>query len=137
MKQRIYPEALNTIRTAQHEGRTVLLATSSIDVIVKPLADFLHVDFLATRMEFRDEKSTGYFIQPPVFAEDKKNHVAAYLSKHKRTFVECIFYSDSINDLPLLEVVGHPVAVNPDIRLRRIAEKRGWAIRYFKKRRNS
>lgn len=131
LKHHIYQEAVDIIKEAKAKSILVLLATSSIDIIVKPIADFLGVEYFATRMEFEGEISTGRFISPPLFGREKKNQVLAYLEKKQIDPCRCAFYTDSVNDLPLLEAVGHPVAVNPDMVLKKIAAQRGWEIKRF------
>ena len=114
---------------APAEGRRVILATSSIDFIVAPIAEHLGVrEVLATSLEFVDGVCTGKFANTPMFRREKKEQVLAFLAAEGVPPQECSFYSDSIFDLPLLEAVGTPVAVNPDFRLHRIARERGWTI---------
>jgi HAD superfamily hydrolase (TIGR01490 family) len=125
----LFPSAVALVQKLQREGRRVMLATSSLDFIVAPLAEHLHVDgVLATTMEFVDGVCTGNFIGTPMFRREKKDRVLAFIAGQGVTPRECSFYSDSIYDLPLLDAVGTPVAVNPDILLRRIARRRGWTI---------
>jgi len=125
----IFPQALTLIRNLRTSGRKVLLATSSIDIIVKPLAEYLGVDdFVATRLEFTNGLCTGRFLSAPLFAEEKKRRVAEYVERVDFSLDDCGFYSDSIHDLPLLEAVGRPVAVNPDNRLRKVARRRNWEV---------
>ena len=106
-----------------------MLATSSVDFIVAPLAAYLDVNgVLATNLEFSDGACTGRFDGLPMFRREKKERVLAFLAEHAIDPRDCSFYSDSIYDLPLLESVGRPVAMNPDFRLRRVARRRGWPI---------
>jgi HAD superfamily hydrolase (TIGR01490 family) len=130
LKADLFPEAIELVHRLRDEGRRVMLATSSLDIIVEPLAKYLHVDgVLATALEFEGESCTGRLKGMPMFRREKKERVLSYLAREGVPAGECSFYSDSIYDLPLLEAVGKPVAVNPDFRLRRIARLRGWAIR--------
>ncbi|MGA2479072.1 MAG: HAD family hydrolase [Spirochaetia bacterium] len=125
----LFPAAVALVQKLQREGRRVMLATSSLDFIVAPLAEHLGVSgVLATTLEFMDGVCTGNFVGTPMFRREKKDRVLAFLGGEGVAPQECSFYSDSIYDLPLLEAVGTPVAVNPDIRLRRIARSRGWTI---------
>jgi HAD superfamily hydrolase (TIGR01490 family) len=125
----LFPAGVALVKKLQREGRRVMLATSSIDFIVAPLAEHLGISgVLATTLEFKDGICTGKFIGTPMFRLKKKERVLAFLAAEGVSPGECSFYSDSIYDLPLLEAVGTPVAVNPDIRLRRIARGRGWTI---------
>jgi len=129
LKGDLFEEAVVLVRQRRAEGRRVILATSSIDFIVAPLAAHLGVDgMLATTLQFEDGACTGRIVGTPMFRREKKNRVLAYLAAEGVAASECSFYSDSIYDLPLLEEVGRPVAVNPDFRLRRIARGRGWPI---------
>jgi HAD superfamily hydrolase (TIGR01490 family) len=129
LKGDLFQDAVTLVRRRRAEGRRVILATSSLDFIVAPLAAHLAVDgMLATTLQFEDGICTGRIAGTPMFRREKKNRVMAYLAAEGVAASECSFYSDSIYDLPLLEGVGRPVAVNPDIRLRRIARRRGWPI---------
>jgi HAD superfamily hydrolase (TIGR01490 family) len=131
LKPRLYPQAMQIISAAKREGESVLLATSSIDIVIRPIAEYLDVEYMATRMEFNNGVSTGRFIPPPLFGEEKCNQVLAYLEKHAIDPHTCSFYSDSVHDVKLLQAVGTPVAVNPDNKLKRIAKRRNWNIVYF------
>jgi HAD superfamily hydrolase (TIGR01490 family) len=125
----VFPGAMDLVRRLHDDGRRVMLATSSIDFIVAPLAEYLGIDgVLATTLEFKDDVCTGRIIGAPMFRGEKRNAVLSYLAENGTSPTVCSFYSDSAYDLPLLESVGKPVAVNPDARLRRIARARGWAI---------
>jgi HAD superfamily hydrolase (TIGR01490 family) len=129
----VYQEAIDLIRSRQNEGRRVVFATSSIDIIVEPLARWLGVELIASSLEFVDDRCTGRFRGPPVFRAEKKRRVLQLIGDSSFEPDDCSFSSDSIHDLPLLEVVGRPVAVNPDRRLKKIARQRGWPILRFEK----
>ena len=129
LKNDLFAGAIALVARLKAEGRHVVLATSSIDFIVQPLAEHLGVEgVLATTLEFVGGVCTGRFIGMPMFRREKKNRVLAFCAAERVDPRECTFYSDSIFDMPLLEEVGRPVAVNPDFRLRRIARRRGWTI---------
>lgn len=132
LKHDVYPEALSLIKERKSQGKTVALATSSLDFIVMPLAEYLGVEIvLATSFEFRDGMCTGMIRGAPLFRQEKRRRVLEYVNQSGVPRHECSFYSDSIYDLPLLEDVGNPVAVNPDFKLRRIAKTRNWSILDF------
>jgi HAD superfamily hydrolase (TIGR01490 family) len=129
LKGDLFKGAVILVRQRREEGRRVVLATSSLDFIVAPLAAHLGAGgILATTLQFVNGACTGQIAGMPMFRREKKNRVLAYLAKEGVAPSDCSFYSDSIYDLPLLEEVGRPVAVNPDFRLRRIARRRGWPI---------
>jgi putative phosphoserine phosphatase / 1-acylglycerol-3-phosphate O-acyltransferase len=128
----IHPEAAALIAGMKTSGRKVYLATSSLDIIVAPLARHLGVDgVIATSLEFRDGICTGRYAGPPLFRGGKMSRVLRFMEETGVDAAECSFYSDSVYDLPLLSAVGRPVAVNPDFRLRRLARRRGWEILKF------
>ncbi|MGA2764205.1 MAG: HAD family hydrolase [Spirochaetia bacterium] len=125
----IYAGAIALIEGQRKKGRTVTLASSSLDFIIMPLADFLGIDtVIATSLEFDGDRCTGRVAGTPMFRREKKKRVLEYISSQGQDPADCSFYSDSIFDVPLLEAVGRPVAVNPDFRLRRLARARGWPI---------
>jgi len=129
LRQDLFPEAVRLLESRRSEGRRVILATSSLDFIVKPLAEFLAVDgVLATELEFERGTCTGRLKGVPMLGRGKKERVLSFLQAEGVRAEDCAFYSDSIYDLPLLESVGLPVAVNPDFRLRREARRRGWQV---------
>jgi HAD superfamily hydrolase (TIGR01490 family) len=129
LKGDLFEGALSLVRKLRGDGRRVVLATSSLDFIVAPLAEYLGVaGVLATMLEFANGVCTGRILGTPMFRREKKERVLSFLAAEGIQAQECSFYSDSIYDLPLLEAVGTPVAVNPDFKLRRIARRRKWQI---------
>ena len=123
------PEMCKLIESIKAEGGEVILATSSLDFIVKPLAEHLGIEVLiASELEYEEGRCTGLLAGKPLFGHAKRDAVLAYTRGRGVAPKDCAFYSDSIHDLPLLLEVGRPVAVAPDRRLRREAEARGWSI---------
>jgi len=123
------PKMRRLIESIKAEGGEVLLATSSLDFIVRPLADDLGVDaLLASSLEYEDGRCTGRLAGKALFGLANRDAVLGFARDRGVDLSDCAFYSDSIHDLPLLLEVGKPVAVSPDRRLRRVAEARGWAI---------
>ncbi len=129
LQRDLRPRSEALLARLRAEGWQVVLATTSLDLIVAPLARRLGVtEVLASRLEFADGRATGRFQGPPLLREEKKRRVLEYLRALGERPEDCAFYSDSILDLPLLEAVGRPVAVNPDRRLASSARRRGWSI---------
>lgn len=123
------PEMIRIIHSVQEKKEEIVLATSSFRVIIEPLANFLNADYLiSTELEYSEGSTTGMLNGVPAFGTGKKERLEQLLTRRGLTPGECSFYSDSHRDLPLLEVVGLPVAVNPNNKLRRTALKRGWRI---------
>jgi HAD superfamily hydrolase (TIGR01490 family) len=119
---------------AQHQARGALCAivTATNSFVTAPIAAELNVPhLLATEPEEIDGRFTGRVSGVPCFREGKITRVDEFLSERGQTmqgFSESYFYSDSLNDLPLLSRVNRPVAVDPDPTLRAHAEQRGWPV---------
>jgi HAD superfamily hydrolase (TIGR01490 family) len=129
LKGRLRPELLGLIASIQAEGGSIVLATSSLDFIVRPLADYLGADaLLASSLEFEDGRCTGRLAGEALFGVAKRDAALAYARARGISPADCAFYSDSIHDLPLLLAVGSPVAVKPDHRLKKESKSRGWAL---------
>ena len=129
----IKPQALDLVRAHQAAGDLVVIVTATNEFVTRPIADAFGVPDLIAINLARDPV-TGWFngeiLGTPSFREGKVARVQDWLTSQQLSWndVESTFYSDSINDLPLLEHVTHPVATNADDRLRSIALERGWRI---------
>ena len=126
------PQALDLVRGHQRQGDTVAIVTATNELVTRPIAAAFGVpELIAVELE-RDAGGwiTGEIAGVPSMREGKVVRVAQWLQARGLDWldVESTFYSDSMNDLPLLERVQHPVATNPDPRLRTIALERGWRI---------
>jgi len=133
MQRRIRPsipvKAVELI--ASHEDALTAIVTATNRFITEPIARELGVpNLLATDIEEIDGMFTGKPHGTPTFREGKIKRVDEWLASMGHTLgdFESWFYSDSLNDLPLLERVDHPVAVDPDATLRALAQERGWPI---------
>ncbi|PUE52617.1 phosphoserine phosphatase [Limnohabitans sp. 2KL-17] len=132
IRPRVMPEALALVRSHQHAGDTVIVVTATNEFVTRPIAQAFGVsELIAVELE-RDANGwiTGEIRGTPSFREGKVTRVAQWLDQNGLGWgdVEMTFYTDSINDLPLLEKVHHPVATNSDARLRQLATERGWRI---------
>jgi HAD superfamily hydrolase (TIGR01490 family) len=131
-KAGIYREAEKLIRDLKSRGERICFATSSIDIIIKPLEDYFGIhESLATSLEFLDGKASGKIIGQSFFGPKKKTAVESWLADNSLKTQDLRFYSDSYTDIPLLEFCGQAVAVNPDSFLAKEARKRGWEILRF------
>ena len=124
--------ALDLVRGHQQQGDTVAIVTATNELVTRPIAAVFGVpELIAVELE-RDGSGwiTGEIAGVPSMREGKVVRVGRWLEERGLDWldVETTFYSDSLNDLPLLERVEHPVATNPDPRLRTIALERGWRI---------
>jgi HAD superfamily hydrolase (TIGR01490 family) len=129
----VYQEALDLIAMHRSEGRAVYVVSSSPEEIVRPLAGHFGVaDVLATRAKIVDGRYTGE-LEFYCYGGAKADAIRALAERYDIDLEASYAYSDSATDLPMLRVVGHPVAVNPDRELRKEAEAHGWDVRDFRR----
>jgi HAD superfamily hydrolase (TIGR01490 family) len=128
----VYDEAVERIQQHKSAGQDVVIVSSSGEEVVGPIGAMVGADYvLATRMVVTDDgKYTGE-IERYVYGPAKAEAVRELAAERGYDLAASYAYSDSITDLPLLEEVGHPTAVNPDRALRKIAVERGWPILTF------
>jgi len=126
--RRIYPEGMRRIREHKRAGHRVLLLTGALDVVVEPLAELLDVEVDCAHLLLKDGRMTGDLQAPPPAGEARGALLEEYASRNGVTLAESFAYADSLSDLPMLELVGTPVVVNPDARLSQVAGQRGWRV---------
>lgn len=126
------PQALELVRSHQAAGDLVAIVTATNDFVTGPIAQALGVsDLVATHLaRGPDGWITGEILGEPNMREGKVHNMTQWLAARGLDWdgVESTLYSDSANDIPLFERVNHPVATNPDARLRALAQDRGWRI---------
>ncbi len=118
----------------QAQGHHTVIVSASTPYAVQPVAHALGLGddaYLATRLETVDGRFTGRVCMPACYGQGKVTLTRGYAAQHGVDLSQSYFYSDSAHDLPLLDAVGHPVAVNPDRKLVRIARERGWPVMRF------
>lgn len=122
-------------RVAEHQaqGHVLAIVSASTQYVVGPSAAYLGFpgQYVCTHLESKNGSLTGQVVPPVCFGAGKVVWAERFAAEHGVDLGASYFYSDSITDLPLMERVGHPVAVNPDPRLRRLAGRRGWPIEMF------
>ena len=133
MQPQLHPAAVALVRRHQAAGDLVAIVTATNDFVTRPIAGLFGIEVLIATDLARDAqgRATGLIQGVPAFQEGKIERVAAWLATRGETlksFERSTFYSDSINDLPLLECVSHPVATNPGPSLALIAQERGWPV---------
>jgi HAD superfamily hydrolase (TIGR01490 family) len=129
LRPSIFPGAYELIDKSRRLGLRQVLVTGALDLTVRPLARHLGIDDAVTnRLEYVDGKATGRLLPPIMAAATKASWIRTYAEKEGLSLSECYSYSDSMSDLPMLSVVGHPTAVNPDFRLRNTAQQHDWPI---------
>jgi HAD superfamily hydrolase (TIGR01490 family) len=129
----VYAEAVALFDKHHADGLDVVLVSSSGEEVVGPIGEMLGVDHvIATRMVVEDGRYTGD-IAFYAYGEGKAVAVRELAQERGYDLERCWAYSDSVTDRPLLELVGNPVAVNPDKALRRHASQHGWRLREFQR----
>jgi HAD superfamily hydrolase (TIGR01490 family) len=128
--QQVKPAALNLVKHHQERGDFCMIITGTNDFVTRPIADAFGIEhLLGTQLEIVNGFFTGRAIGTPSFREGKIVRLAEFLESRNLSmgdFASTTFYSDSANDIPLLEKVSHPVATNPDKTLTALAQARGW-----------
>ena len=125
----ILPKARELLEHHRQAGRILLIVTATNRFVTEPIARALDVaHLLATEPEMRGGRYTGRVQGLPCFREGKVQRLEEWLRRTGYNLAGSWFYSDSHNDLPLLERVTHPVAVDPDETLAQHAEMKGWPI---------
>ncbi|MFU8839600.1 MAG: HAD family hydrolase [Nitriliruptoraceae bacterium] len=132
---KIRPESRSLIDMHHEAGRDCWIVSASPIEMVDPLARALGMEgAIATRSAVEDGRYTGELDGPFVYGEGKAVAIAALAEDKGYDLQLCYSYSDSASDLPMMEMVGHPVAVNPDSPLENVANQRGWPIVVFAQR---
>lgn len=128
----IYPESRALVQAHLRKRHTVAIVSSATRYQIEPLARDLGIPHvLCTGLEVRDGYLTGGVVSPTCYGEGKAVAARTFAAAHGITLDRSYFYTDSDEDLPLLEIVGHPRPTNPSNRLAEIAAKRGWPVRRF------
>jgi HAD superfamily hydrolase (TIGR01490 family) len=125
----IAPAARALVEDHRARGHTLLIVTATNRFVTAPIAaEFGIPHLIATEPEEREGRYTGRVAGVPSYRDGKVTRIRSWLAANGETLTDSWFYSDSHNDLPLLDLVDHPVAVNPDAQLRAEAQRRGWRI---------
>ncbi|MFP4428212.1 MAG: HAD family hydrolase [Desulfovermiculus sp.] len=123
------PKAEKLLAEHRHQGRTLVIITSTARLITEPIARLLGVEhLLATDLEKKDNRLTGKLEGIPCFGANKPLKLQDWMHRTGHSLHGSFCYTDSHTDLPLLELAEHPVAVDPDRKLRDVAESREWAV---------
>jgi HAD superfamily hydrolase (TIGR01490 family) len=132
---KVRPEAQALVDRHRHAGRATYIVSASPVELVEPLAKALGMTAgIGTISEIADGVYTGELAGPFCYGPGKVEAISDLARWENLDLAQCYAYSDSASDLPMLEAVGHPVAVNPDAKLERIANNNGWPIVVFSKR---
>jgi len=129
LKPAIYPGAIELIEKSRSLGLRQVVVTGALDLSVVPLMKYLGIDdYVTNRLEFVNGVATGRLLPPVVAAATKASWIRTFAEREGLSLSDSYAYTDSMSDLPMLSVVGHPAAVNPDMRLRQTALHHDWPI---------
>jgi HAD superfamily hydrolase (TIGR01490 family) len=135
LMERVRPEARQLVDMHRHAGRATYIVSASPVELVNPLAAAMGMTGgIGTVSEIVDGVYTGRLAGPFCYGTGKVDAIQELSRWEGLDLAQCYAYSDSASDLPMMEAVGHPVAVNPDSKLERIAHRRGWPIVIFSRR---
>ena len=127
----VYDEAVALMEDHRAAGRDVIIISSSGTEVVEPIGARLGADIaIGTQLAVEDGRYTGEILFY-AYGEGKAQAMRDLAAERGFDLARCYAYTDSITDLPMLDIVGHPTAVNPDAELRRVATERGWPILDF------
>ncbi len=127
-----FPAALRRVREHRRMGHRTVLITGALNLVVDPLGP-LFDDVICAEMSQLDGRYTGELVSVPPTGEVRAQALRDFAEANDIDLAESVAYADSSSDLPLLDAVGFPVAVNPETRLASMASKRGWLIEYWSK----
>ena len=129
LRRRVFPAAIECVREHKIQRHRIVLVTGGLDCVMRPLAEFLGADeLIALRLVERDGVLTGEPDGPPVAEEHKATLLREYARRNEVDLERSFAYGNSLGDAPMLAAVGQAVAVNPDRRLRVLADELGWRI---------
>jgi len=129
LKPAIFDGTFELIESSKKLGLRQVIITGALDFTVAPLIKHFGIDdFAANRLEFVNGYATGRLLPPVMAAATKAKWIREFAERENLSLSDSYAYSDSISDLPMLSIVGHPAAVNPDFRLRQTALQHDWAI---------
>ncbi|MEO7505921.1 MAG: HAD family phosphatase [Pyrinomonadaceae bacterium] len=129
LKPAVFPGTFELIDKSRQLGLRQVVITGALDFAVTPLMNYLGItDFASNRLEFVNGVATGRLLPPVFAAATKATWIRQFAEREGISLSDSFAYSDSQSDLPMLSIVGHPAAVNPDFRLRQTAMHHDWPI---------
>lgn len=129
IKPNLYKGARDLVKSCRDKGHDVVIVSGALDFLMDRLSSYLGATgVIANHLEIKDRFATGKLLRPVVAGPEKARLVREHARAHGHELDECFAYSDSYSDVPMLSVVGHPAAVNPDRKLRLLANAYHWPI---------
>lgn len=129
IKPAVFPGTYELIEKSRRLGLRQIVITGALDLSVKPLMEHLNItEYVTNRLEFVNGVATGRLLPPVMAAATKASWIRVFSERENISLSDSYAYTDSMSDLPMLSVVGHPAVVNPDMRLRQTALHHDWPI---------
>lgn len=123
----LYPAALGLVNKSRDAGHEIVLVSGTLDFILQKLGDHLGgCGLICNRLEMKNRTATGKLLKPVAAGPEKARLIRQHAKQRGYDLDECYAFSDSYSDVPMLSVVGHPAAVNPDARLALLARAYSW-----------
>lgn len=123
----VFTHALSLVEKSRRAGHEIVLISGTLDFILRQLGEHVGgATLIANRLEMKNGRATGKLLRPVVAGPQKAQLIRDHARQAGHDLDECFAFSDSYSDLPMLSVVGHPAAVNPDARLRLLAKAYSW-----------
>jgi len=133
IRPRIYPQAIERINYHKERGDEIVLLSKSVKILIDIIKDYLNLSLsIATALEIKNGTFTGEIEGPIIHGEEKVNVIKKLMLEKDWDLKESYAYGDHFSDIPLLKIVGHPIVVNPDRKLKKVAQKNNWAIYFWK-----
>ena len=129
IKPAVFPGTYELIDKSRKLGLRQVVITGALDLSVQPLMDHLGItEYVTNRLEFVNGVATGRLLPPVMAAATKASWIRTYTEREGISLSDSYAYTDSMSDLPMLSIVGHPAVINPDMRLRQTALHHDWPI---------
>ncbi len=129
IKPAVFPGSYELIEKSRKLGLRQVVITGALDLSVKPLMDHLGItEYVTNRLEFVNGVATGRLLPPVMASATKASWIRTYTEREGISLSDSYAYTDSMSDLPMLSIVGHPAVINPDMRLRQTALHHDWPI---------
>ena len=127
MRPSLYPAAKALVEKSRAAGHDVVLVSGALEIVLEQVAKYLGADeVIGNRLEMKAGIATGKLLKPVVAGPEKARLIREHAKRKGYDLAECFAFSDSYSDVPMLSVVGHPAAVNPDKRLALLAKAYSW-----------
>lgn len=129
LKPAVFPGTYELLEKSRSLGLRQVVVTGALDISIKPLMEHLGItEYVSNRLEFVNGIATGRLLPPVMAAATKASWIRTYAEREGIGLGDSYAYTDSMSDLPMLSVVGHPAVINPDMRLRQTALHHDWPI---------